>query len=127
MIGRSPFIVITLLCGLLAVVTPASAAPGWTLWAHTNSEVNGAPIRPGGDWDPLQAAPTERDCRAAVDTVAPASFGLLMGKFGASGATVNMEGTTVLVSWVDAKGRHLTRLHHICLPDALDPRGSKGK
>jgi hypothetical protein len=126
MTARS-YLAVTGLCALLAVVTQVSAEPGWTLWWYVTSEINGVPVSPGGSWDPLQAAPTEPDCRAAVDVLAPATFGLLMGKFEANGAKTIVEGTTAVLSWVDAKGRHLTRSHPICLPDTVDPRGPKAK
>ena len=124
MTTRWPCVVVTMLCCLLAVATSASpSARGCTLWAHTSGEVNGVPVSPGGSWDSVQAAQSERDCEVAANTAADATLGYLKGKFEASGFTITAEGTTVLMFWADAKGQRLSRLRHLCLPDTVDPRG----
>ena len=95
-------IVGAVLCWLLALATSALAEGAWILWART-CDVRSQEC--GGEWQRQQMYEAERWCRAAR-TVAVNQALTPQGRQVAS--------------------RRGTVPEYQCLPDTVDPRGSKG-
>jgi hypothetical protein len=98
MTRRSPCIVITALCCLLALATSASAECAWVLWTTSY---------PGGGEQATTAYETRDACIAEVERTT--------GDRGGSG-----------IVWKD-KDRRIVAAAFKCLPDTVDPRGPKEK
>jgi hypothetical protein len=108
---------------LLASVATGYGTSAWVLWMHTIADVNGA--RFGEDWERSQAVSTESQCSDARDEALPIMLAYFRGKYDGTGTVVRREGTTVVISWRDSDGLHLTKMRHECWPDTVDPRGPK--
>ncbi len=104
MTRRSPLIGVATLCGLLAVVTSASADGAWGLWMMGNSS----------PWDLVGTFFTREECVAAMHQGAQAveKAGLKVTEDVASGSFGGVDADR------DMRGQ--------CLPDTADPRGPKG-
>jgi hypothetical protein len=105
MTTRHSCICVGALCGLLTLATSASAEGAWTMW------MMGA----ASPWDSVGTFPTREQCLDALHQQAQAveKLGLKVtedvsgNSFGATDADRDMRGQ--------------------CLPDTVDPRGTKGK
>jgi len=108
-LGRRASLLVAFL--LLASAATASAECAWVLWQQQ------AEVSPGGavsssdwTWLTVEANSTEAECRQVL-----ARFDTSLGPKDADGyATVTSKGKRV-------------RARNVCLPDAVDPRGPKGK
>jgi hypothetical protein len=114
--ATSTRIVGAVLCSLLAFAASASADCAWVLWLNHTGVVGGDEI---DLWIPLNASLDNPNCQRVLGATLQANSRAVN-----PADALTLRGSN-MIDVVTAAGPHT--LLYVCLPDTVDPRGSKGK
>ena len=110
---------------LLTSVATAFTECAWVLWDH--GAVTGAKGTTDHGWHPRGAFPAYRDCMKAAETHAMSEADLYKRDPDRLGALAQQGTTGVWAVTTFPKTGEIISIMLPCLPDTMDPRGSKGK
>jgi hypothetical protein len=96
-------VVLLVSIGMLALTTSASAEGAWDLWRDNS-------FPPSTSWDVVSGHPSAGECEKALSDLA--------SRLRQTGSSPEFLGSRVLTSG---------GTRYLCVPDAIDPRGPKGK
>ena len=116
MTTRWPCTLLAMFCCLLALAASAHAECAWVLWLNHTGVVAGEEL---ALWIPLNASTNNPDCQQVLAATLQAN------RRAANPADAVTQRGSNMIEIVSAAGPHT--LLYVCLPDTVDPRGSKGK
>jgi hypothetical protein len=123
MTRRWPWLVVTLLCALLAFVTSAFVEGAWVLWSQPFEFMEKPDVN--RSWDPMDASATEAGCRRRMKETIEELRQMYAGPYGNTADFLPVGEDSYAATIPFMHTRISARL--LCLPDTVDPREPRGK